>query len=236
MSDDLHALLLSTDPEADLRAAYSTRIEAARAMPRRPPTEHPTTGRPRILLAGYSGACNTGADLRTGEIIRQLRVDFAGDVDVGVLALGAHALPDWGPIAIERIVGHAPDAVAGLCRRYDAVIVCEGSLFTSTFSDGLAVLLTAFLGMAAVLGKPGVAYGVEADRMTPAVEGFVRAHAGGALLIARNAPSQRRLAALGLTADLGTDTGWSYPAQAPDAAFALLRAHGWDGVAEVVAL
>src|SRR6185503_1842576 len=119
---------------------------------------------------------------------------------------------------LERIEGYPPDAVHELCQRYDAVVVCEGSLFTSTFSDSLAMLFTAFLGMARALGKPAVAYGAEADRMSPGVEDFVRAHAAGALLIARNAPSQQRLAALGLAAELGTDTGWTYLPAHPEAA------------------
>ncbi|MEI9928913.1 MAG: polysaccharide pyruvyl transferase family protein [Sphingomonas sp.] len=235
MISALQALMLSDDPERDLRAAYDARIAAARASGAgRSP--RPPAARLRVLLAGYSGACNTGADLRTGEIVRQLRAAFGDRLELGVLAVGTRALPDWGPVTIERIQGYAPDAVHDLCVRYDAVVVCEGSLFTSTFSDSLATLLTAFLGMAAALGKPAVAYGAEADSMAPGIAAFVREHATGALLIARNAPSRQRLAALGLAAEPGTDTGWSHPLAHPAAAEAALRALGWDGAAEVLAL
>ena len=229
---ELQALMLSADPEGDLRAAYADRIRSAhRSSPARP------DGPPRILLAGYSGACNTGADLRTGEIVRQLRAEFAADgLELGVLAMGTSPLPDWGPVAIERIEGYPPDAVHDLCQRYDAVVVCEGSLFTSTFSDSLAMLYTAFLGMARAMGKPAVAWGAEADRMSPAVEAFVRAHAAEALLIARNPPSHYRLTALGLAAELGTDTGWTYRPAHPEAATPALHALGWDGVADVIVL
>lgn len=222
---DLQALMLSDDPEADLRAAYSARIAAARGetpQPRQP-------GPLRVLLAGYSGACNTGADLRTGEIIRQLRGTFGGDVTFGVVTVGDRPLPDWGPVTVERISGFPPDAVRDLCARYDAVVVCEGSLFTSTFSDGLATMLTAFLGMATAMGKPAIAYGAEADRMSPAVERFVGDTAREALVIARNRPSLERLEALGLQAELGTDTGWSFADADMIAAEAALRERGWDG-------
>ncbi|MCJ2188476.1 polysaccharide pyruvyl transferase family protein [Novosphingobium beihaiensis] len=223
---DLQALMLSADPEADLRAAYRTRFAAARAEPRlaRPP------GPLRVLLAGYSGACNTGADLRTGEIIRQLRDAFgSGGIALGIITVGDHPLPDWGTVTTERIEGFPPDAVRDLCARYDAVVVCEGSLFTSTFSDGLATMLTAFLGMAAAMGKPAIAYGAEADRMSPAVEQFVAETAREALVIARNRASLERLEALGLQAELGTDTGWSFADAGMAAAQALLRERGWDG-------
>lgn len=234
MAGDLAALVLSTDPDGDLRAAYARAIAAAR--PRLGPVPGPA-GATRVLLAGYNGACNTGADLRTGEIVRGLRAAFgAGRLELGVVAMGPWPLPDWGEVAVERIEGFPPDAVRALCERYDAVAVCEGSLFTSTFSDALAALLTAFLGMAVALGKPAVALGAEADRMSAPVEDFVRRHAAGALLIARNAPSRRRLAGLGLAASAGTDTGWSCRPPRPEAGGAALRALGWDGAAEVLAL
>jgi polysaccharide pyruvyl transferase WcaK-like protein len=236
MISELQAMMLSADPEGDLRAAYGARIAAAREE-RTASCQPRLVNRPRILLAGYSGACNTGADLRTGEIVRQLWAELGADrLELGVLVVGARALPDWGPVTIERIEGYPPDAVHDLCVRYDAVVICEGSLFTSTFSNSLAMLLTAFLGMATALGKPAVAYGAEADHMSPEIEAFVRSQAAQALLIARNAPSQQRLTAMGLAAELGTDTAWSYRPAHPKAADTALRALGWDGEAEVLVL
>ena len=139
----------------------------------------------------------------------------ADRLDLGLLVVGEHKLPFQDRLELERIEGYPPDCVHDLCARYDAVVVCEGSLFTSTFADSLTMLLTAFLGMATALGKPAVAYGAEADRMSPEIAGFVRRHAAGALLIARNAASLQRLNAMGLTAELGTDTGWSYRPRTP---------------------
>src|SRR3546814_18902078 len=105
----------------------------------------------------------------------------AGNVEFGVVAVGDHPLPDWGVITTERIAGFPPDAVRDLCARYDAIVVCEGSLFTSTFSDGLATMLTAFLGMAAALGKPAVPYGAAATRKSvgEGKEGAGRVGLGG---------------------------------------------------------
>lgn len=229
----LQALMLSTDPEADLRAAYLARIAAAQLEPPMPGNSE----RMRVLLVGYTGACNTGADLRTGEIIRQLRRDIGIDrLELGILVVGTQPLPDWEPIAREYVAGFAPEAVFDLCSRYDAVVVCEGSVFTSTFSDSLATMLTAFLGMASALGKPAVAWGAEADRMSPAVERFVQAAAPGALLVARNAASAQRLGALGLKVERGTDTGWTFDDVPGDAAMTTLLALGWDGSAPIVAI
>jgi polysaccharide pyruvyl transferase WcaK-like protein len=235
MLNKMQALMLSADPEADLRAAYDSRIAGARGENK---CARRSSAAPlRILLAGYSGACNTGADLRTGEIIRQLQAELGADrLELGLLVVGEHKLPFQDRLTPERIEGYPPDCVHDLCARYDAVVVCEGSLFTSTFADSLAMLLTAFLGMATALGKPAVAYGAEADRMSPEIAGFVRSHAAGALLIARNGVSLQRLKEMGLTAELGTDTGWSYRPTRPEAADAALRARGWNGEAEVLAL
>ena len=233
MAPEMMALMLSSDPDADMRHAYAERIARAAADRTRP-----VFGKAgRILLVGYNGACNTGADLRTGEIVRQLR-ETLGDaaIELGVLAMGTRPLPDWGAMRVERIEGYSPDAVRDLCARYDGIVVCEGSLFTSTFSDGLATLLTAFLGMARAMGKPAVAYGAEADEMTPEVAAFVRDHAREALVIARNAPSQARMAALGIAAELGTDTGWRYRPTHPERAAAALHAMGWDGAMPVMAI
>ncbi len=234
MRSEMQALVLSADPEADLRAAYDARIAAAQRERRAPRSP---AARFRILLAGYSGACNTGADLRTGEIIRQLHAELgAGRLELGLLVVGDHRLPFQDRLTLERIEGYPPDCVHDLCASYDAVIVCEGSLFTSTFADSLTMLLTAFLGMAIALGKPAITYGAEADRMSPEIAGFVRRHAAGALLIARNAASLQRLNDMGLTTELGTDTGWSYRPAHPDAANAALRARGWNGEAELLVL
>jgi polysaccharide pyruvyl transferase WcaK-like protein len=229
----LQALMLSADPESDLRAAYLAKIADARLNP----TVFSQSDRLRVLLVGYSGACNTGADLRTGEIIRHLRSGI-GDarLELGILIVGPQPLPDWGPITKEHIAGFAPDAVFDLCARYDAVVVCEGSVFTSTFSDSLATMLTAFLGMASALGKPAVAWGAEADHMSPAVERFVREAASGALIVARNEASAQRLSALSLTVEQGTDTGWTFDDTTGDAATTQLRALGWDGSAPILAI
>lgn len=233
MAVALQDFLFADDPEQVLRQHYSDRIEQARASARSaPPLGRP----PRLLLAGYSGAYNTGADARTGEIVRQLRRLFPDGVEIGAVCVGAALPADWGGVQAEPITGHPPDFVHDLCARYDAVIVCEGSLFTSTFSDGLAGLLTAFLGMATAQGKPAVALGAEADQMNPEIEAFVLRHARDALIIARNQPSAQRLAALGLAVEEGADTGWSFTPTPPRPAHELLRQRGWNGEAEVVVL
>lgn len=236
MSASLQEFLFADDPEQVLRKQYSARIAETRAAGGGA-RHRPAGPRLRVLLAGYSGASNTGADVRTGEIVRQLRTLLGPQgVEIGAISVAPSLPAEWGDVTPEPITGHLPAFVHDVCSRYDAVVVCEGSLFTSTFSDGLAALLTTFLGMAAAQGKPAVAYGAEADAMTPETEAFVRSHAAEALVIARNAPSCDRLRALGLRAELGTDTGWTFAPKPPVPPRDTLRALGWDGRAAVMAL
>lgn len=208
-------------------------ISQRRSVPAPRPAAGPPAGGPRkILLAGYCGAGNAGADIHMGEIIRQLRHLFRSD-QVQFAYASAHPV-DAAPYAD---IAWTPDAndLATCLDSYDGVIVCEGSLFKSQFSNAMALSFIGMLGMAAAQRKPGIAYGVEAGAMDAGIAGFARAACQETLIVARSAGSQRLLARqYGLAAVRGTDTAWSFAAGAPGDARARLAAAGWDGNAKVL--
>jgi polysaccharide pyruvyl transferase WcaK-like protein len=218
-----------------MRHQHTVAIEAARAAG---PVEGWRPGRPlRILLAGYVGAFNTGADVRSAELARQLRTLLGADeVELGVLAMQAQVPDLLGDVSVEVMDSQPSRFVRETCDRYDGVIACEGSLFTSTFSNDLTTLLSAFIGYAAAQGKLAVAAGAEADVMTSDVEAFVREQCRDVVIFARNDASRRRLADLGLQVRTGADTAWTFVPKPARPAGELLREIGWDGESDVLAI
>ena len=62
------------DPDRLLQLTMSGLIEAARARHEHSPAPQRADGEPlKLLLAGYVGTRNTGADVRVEEMIRQFR-------------------------------------------------------------------------------------------------------------------------------------------------------------------
>ncbi|RQR70571.1 MULTISPECIES: polysaccharide pyruvyl transferase family protein [unclassified Burkholderia] len=222
------AFLRAPDPEAMLMAHLAPAAmdaQAARGTPWRP-------GAPlSLLLAGYCGAGNLGADMRTGEIVRQIR-HLLGTERVRFRALNFGAvlpgdvLPGVDAVSTD---GYLPDVLAASVAASDAAIACEGSMFKSTFSDVLSATMAGALGLAARQGKPSVAYGAEIGVMDTPLERFVAEHVAHSLVLTRNAPSQRRAQALGLRAFEAADTAWSFAASPRDESAALLRDAGWNG-------
>ena len=228
--------LFAEDPEQVLIDQYTQRIAENRIKYQAAPHSLPKK-KFRILLAGYSGAHNTGADIRTGEIIRQLREQIGEDrLILGAVAVGQTLPEHWGEVICENFNCHPPEFVAETCARYDAVVVTEGSLFTSTFSNGLALLLMAFLAMAEAQGKPAIAYGAEADEMHESLMDFANKHLRHSLIIARNEPSQQRLLSIGLNALLGTDTGWTFLPRPSLPVEQILHTLGWNGRTKILTI
>ncbi len=225
----------SPDPDATLighlgdAIAAGARQGAARWQPGEPL---------RLLLAGYLGAGNVGAEMRTGEIVRQLRHLLGPDnVSFDALAvtpdIAADALPGVRPVLLD---GYAPDAIRAAVDAAHGVVACEGSMFKSSFSNVLSAIMAAALGMAVRDGKLAVGYGAEIGAMDPLLEAFVREHAQGALIVPRNAPSHAAAVRLGLRSVPGADTAWTMAAAPPETAHARLRALGWNGADPVLAV
>lgn len=199
--DDFRALI---DDARKQREAASARVRS-----------HDRAAPLRVLLLGYTGAGNTGADLRTIETIRQLRGLFADRrLELTVLALGGMLdHPDLRSVEVLKPQSeYSPDVLAQAVGEYDIVLNVEGSTYTSKFSDSLAALLIGGVGLAAAHGRIACAYGIDAGEMTERLTRFAAETAGGVDIVCRSRGASERLRALGLSVEPGADSAWGYRA------------------------
>mgnify|MGYP006998744229 CR=1 FL=1 len=170
-------------------------------------------GKPlKLLLAGYVGTRNTGADVRVEEMIRQLRV-VVGDDQVAMTVLTNDLDLSAGYFRRCRQVympAAFPKILLEQCPLHHGVVACEGSMFKSKFSSALTTFMAGGLGMANAEGKVSVGYGAEAGEMSEPLQRFVERSCRQSLILCRNEPSQRVLERLGVRTRLGTDTAWTF--------------------------
>ncbi len=238
MEDLVREVMAAAEPEAVIRAHLEAFI--AHAGTPEAAGEHWAPGQPlRLLLIGYAGVGNTGADVRTAEMIRQIRALLGGNdaVTFGVVCgdrhLPAALFPD---VTVEPAETYFPAFLLQTLHRYHGALACEGSTFKSNFSDTLSMMMAGGLGMAAAAGKPAIAYGAGAGTMSAELAAFVTRTCAGALLACRDGDSQRRLDALALRTAAGADTAWTFDPAPPERADALLAAAGRDDGRPVVAV
>jgi polysaccharide pyruvyl transferase WcaK-like protein len=192
----------------------------------------------RLLFAGYNGTRNTGSDVRVNEMIHQIRhVLGAANVDFSVMTQDfgrtkgyfdgtrqVH-LPDMFPPFLYREV-----------RKNHGVIACEGSMFKSKFANALTTMMIGSLGLASAENKLSVGYGGEAGHMDPLIRNMCARYVSDSLVITRNTESQQLLQSLGIQAELGTDTAWTFEPHPPSYAEKVLREAGWDGTIPILVL
>ncbi|HVF26681.1 MAG TPA: polysaccharide pyruvyl transferase family protein [Pyrinomonadaceae bacterium] len=229
----------SLEPETLIRAHTSAAIARCRTRAQaRGPRRAGSDAALRLLLVGYSGAGNVGADVRTGEIIRQLLGIFGEDrLRLGLATREALSHGAFAAVECENSGAYFPAFLEEVVERYDGVIVSEGCVLKSNFSNTLATMLAGALGMAAAEDKLSVAYGAEAGEMEPEIASFFLTHCRESLFIARSHRSYEIIRdQLGLRTVLGADPAWTFQPSAPEKGEALLREAGWDGQTPVVAI
>ncbi|MGF7187383.1 polysaccharide pyruvyl transferase family protein [Robbsia andropogonis] len=225
-STRLLRFLSASAPDAVFLADMAELITEARRTVSARSQPHPDytvrSARPlRVLLLGYTGAGNTGADLRTIGVIRQLRTLFGdGNIDITVFACGDmfdHPVLQ----SVHRLATGAqyvPDALEQVMPGFDVVLNVEGSTYTSKFSDALAGILIGGVALAAAHGKHAFAYGIDAGTMSVSLQAFSVSQHRGVHITARSSKALRRLKDLGIPAEEGADTAWGYLALSNDGA------------------
>ncbi len=192
----------------------------------------------RMLLAGYSGTRNTGADVRVEEMIRQFRHLFGDEnLDLSMLTIDPELSRGYFRTVKQLHLPQIyPRFLFDTVHEVHGVIACEGSMFKSKFANALSTMMVGALGLAAAEGKLAIGYGGEAGKMDPGLEELVRRYCGEAFIIARNEESREVLGRLGIESRAGTDTAWTFEPAPRDTGEALLRRAGWDGRTPVLAL
>jgi len=233
---------LDTAPEAldadiALEASMAGLIELAATRYAVDPGARWQPGQPyRLLLAGYAGSRNTGADVRVEEMIRQLRHLWGDEhLELSILTIDPDASRGYFRTARQLHLPNVfPHWLYKTVRQHHGVLTIEGSMFKSKFANALATMMTGALGLAAAENKVAVGYGGEAGAMDPTLERLVARYCRDTLQICRNDNSARILGDLGIPCRVGTDTAWTYQPADMDYGPRWLREHGWDGQAPVL--
>ena len=171
----------------------------------------------RILLSGYNGTRNTGADARVQEIIRQLHLLFGKDIDIGLVVKSKAAFAEYTEEYTEtvRLIEVRPALIVldvlHECSRYHMAILCEGSTLKSKFANALTLLYCLVAGIMRSQNKPCLAYGSEAGDMDAYVRNVAASLCRDTYFIARTQNSLDIIRRLGLIGHVGTDTAWSFP-------------------------
>lgn len=218
-----------TLPDLALEAGMAAAIEASRVRHALVHQEAWTPARAlRLLLVGYVGTRNTGADVRVAEMLRQLRTIFGDEqLELTVVTSDARLSAGYFPgVRQVKLPDLFPPFLYQETLRHDGVVACEGSMFKSTFANALTTVMTGALGMAVSQNKVAIGYGAEAGDMDPALRALVSRYCRGALIVVRNEPSRDVLDALGVRTAPGTDTAWTFEPEPQEPAATLLARAG----------
>jgi len=229
------------DADRALQTTMGALIDARAAEHEKRPAPRWRAGEPlELLLAGYVGSRNTGADVRTEEMVRQFR-HLLGDEHGSLSILTID--PEWtrGYFKTVRqltVPQLFPPFLYDTVRRYHGVVACEGSMFKSKFASALTTMMVGALGLARAEDKLAIGYGGEAGAMDASLEEMIEQYVAGSLIITRNPESSAVLSRLGIDTRVGTDTAWTFGSEEVDSptglSETLLRRVGWDGVKPVV--
>ena len=236
----LKGVVKALDPDRALQATMGSLIDAtgvrfALGLDK----ERWSPGKPlKLLLAGYVGTRNTGADVRVEEMIRQFRHVIGDDqLEMTIMTndkeLSAGYFRTVRQVLMPQVF---PKFLFDECPKHHGVVACEGSMFKSKFASALTCMMGGAIGMAAAENKLSVGYGAEAGHMTPSLSDFVGKYCKHSLVMCRNRPSMGVLGDLGIRTTFGTDTAWTFEPAPREVGAELLKKAGWDGEMPVLAV
>ncbi len=196
--------------------------------------EEYSDGQPlKILLVGYNGARNTGADARVVALTHQLEEALgAREFSLSVMTLDEKNVGGYFSESV-RLLHLTTVFMCSLlraCSQHHAAILCEGSTLTPTFADALCVFYCEAAGVMKRQNKPCIAYGSEVGRLNGWLARLSSELCSNTYFIVRTEESLQNLETLQLKGHVGTDTAWTfYDKEGEDWARQQLLKAGWDG-------
>jgi len=186
----------------------------------------------KVLLVGYSGANNTGAEALLLADIEDVRA-----------VLGPQAvitIPSINPPNLRRYIKEAPNlriapmptiyfsTIRRLVRENDLIMLVEGSTYMDTWSSALLWCYLWATRCADAMGKPCLAYAVDAGEIKSAFNRrLIRREASKtSLIITRAAAAAERMRSFGVTAPLEVTADNAFNFR-PDPADAGLLSRAW---------
>jgi polysaccharide pyruvyl transferase WcaK-like protein len=214
-------------------------VEGTTALGALPKYETWKHGEPlKILLVGYNGKRNTGADVRVVEIVKQFRRVLGEDrVEITVPTLN----PDLTQVyfgeeaRLSKLNTIFFKDVLDLCSHNHIAVISEGSTLKSQFANALTLYFCEAAGVMKKQGKPCLAYGSEAGRMDDFIKKMAADMCSETYFIARTEASLEIIESMGLKGHVGADTAWTFPpADRAWVADELKEKSGWDGAKPIV--
>lgn len=191
----------------------------------------------KILLVGYNGARNTGADARVVALVEQLTKEFGDKIEITVMTLNPENTKGYFPESV-HIYPFPTFFCWSLFRAASAhhvAILCEGSTLTHTFADALSMFFCQVAGIMKRQGKPCIAYGSDVTPLQPRLRRLTQQTCSEVQFIARSKPSLNALKEMGLQCTLGTDTAWTFRVSGQhDRGRDMLMQQGWDGKKKLI--
>jgi len=162
---------------------------------------------PRVLMVGYNGANNTGAEALLQADIEDVRAVLGPDSHITVPTLNEANLRRYlreGPgLKISPMPALFFGAIRRLVKQCDLVVLAEGSTYMDTWGSPLLWLFLWATACAADMGKPTLAYAVDAGTLSSANRRRVRSIASRTnLIVTRNQAAADRLRDIGVTAPM----------------------------------
>jgi polysaccharide pyruvyl transferase WcaK-like protein len=180
---------------------------------------------PRVLMLGYNGANNTGAEA--------LLLSDIHDVQTVLGPEAVITIPSINPPNLRRYIKETPNlrithlptiyfsTLHRLVRENDLIMLVEGSTYMDTWSSALLWAYLWTTRCAHAMGKPILAYAVDAGQLKSALNRkLVRNEASKtSLIITRAAAAAERLRAVGVTApiEVTADNAFVFPTNPTDA-------------------
>lgn len=183
---------------------------------------------PRILLIGYNGANNTGAEALLQADIDDVRAVFGDQALLTVPALKDPAnlrryLHEGPSLRIIRMPSVFLAATRRLVREHDLVVLVEGSAYMDTWTSALLWYFLWATRCAHQEAKPCLAYAVDAGQLRPRNQRLVRRWASTTdLIVTRSEAAAGRLRQWGVTAPIEwtADNAFTFDPRPDDQAWA----------------
>lgn len=172
---------------------------------------------PKILLLGYGGANNTGAEIRMLTIIDDLRAVFGHEVPLTLATMNPdktrRVVREDAQLRIARLPYLFPLEVWRLTRAHDLVLLVEGSTFKDNWSSALLYLFLWTAWTAKWHGRHAIAYAVDAGHMGRLNRWLARVVCNRMdLLVLRTEAARRKLLHIGVAKPMlvTTDTAFQF--------------------------
>lgn len=172
---------------------------------------------PKVLLAGYNGANNTGSEARLISIIKDVRNVLGSEVQITVPTLNEKNLRRYLPEDRNLHIAPIPSififTLRRLVKEHDLILLVEGSCYMDNWTSALLWAFLLITRYANSFGKPCVAYAVDAGKLSSFNEWLVKREASKTdLIITRSKMATQRLQSIGVTAPIKTtaDTAFTF--------------------------